>query len=196
MRLVLLLLLTFPLVAQTISFDAVVKDVVEERLRRSVKGGKNGNPHRLAALRQVFEEVQCCGEYLQEQKVSGSKLPNLICILPGESQDKIYVGAHYDAVDAGAGVVDNWSGASLLPSLYHSLKMKKNLRHTFVFLGFTDEEKGLIGSRYHARKLTKDDVQSIHAMVNIDAVGITPTKIWTSHADKCFCSGSSPWVIR
>ena len=43
--------------------------------------------------------------------------PNLICVLPGTSDEEIAGGAHFDHVKTGAGVVDNWSGASRLPEL-------------------------------------------------------------------------------
>ena len=44
----------------------------------------------------------------------------------------------------GEGVVDNWNGASLLPSLFESLESQA-LRHTFRFIGFAEEETGLSG---------------------------------------------------
>jgi putative aminopeptidase FrvX len=86
-------------------------------------------------------------------------------------------------VSAGDGVVDNWSGASLLPSLYEAVKLEPR-RHTYVFIGFTDEEQGEIGSRFYARQMTKEQVAAADAMVNMDTLGLAPTEIWTSHSDK------------
>ncbi len=60
----------------------------------------------------------------------------MICVLPGNSEKVIIVGAHFDHVSDGSGVVDNWSGASLLPSLYQALKDHPR-KHTFIFIGFT-----------------------------------------------------------
>jgi hypothetical protein len=60
--------------------------------------------------------------------------------LPGETERIILVGAHTDHVEEGDGVVGNWSGASLLPSLLYSLSAKPG-QHTFVFNGFTAEER-------------------------------------------------------
>jgi Zn-dependent M28 family amino/carboxypeptidase len=94
------------------------------------------------------------------------------------------VGAHTDHVDSfGDGVVDNWTGASLLPSLLYSLSGQSR-RHTFVFVGFAAEEQGLVGSAYYAEHLTPEQRTRVEAMVNMDSLGLTPTKVWATHADK------------
>ena len=161
-----------------VSFVALPRRVVEARL----KIAKTKNNERQLELRTLFQDVGC-GEKLSEEQVKGSKLGNLVCVLPGLSDETIIVGAHFDQVDAGKGIVDNWSGASLLPSLYESLKAEPR-KHTFVFIGFTDEEKGLVGSRYYAGHLSKEAVSKIEAMVNMDTLGLSATKVWVSHADK------------
>ena len=71
----------------------------------------------------------------------------MICALPGTSDKVIIVGAHFDHVPKGDGVADHWSGASLLPSLYEAIK-KEPRRHSYIFIGFTDEEKGEVGSHF------------------------------------------------
>ena len=98
-----------------------------------------------AELEELFNSVNCVGDQIQRQTIKYSNSPNLICILPGETSSVIVVGAHFDNEGSGSGVVDNWSGASLLPSIYQSLA-KKQRKHTFRFIGFTDEEVGLVGS--------------------------------------------------
>ena len=86
----------------------------------------------------MFSEAGCDEQHLSEQPVKGSKQPNVICLLPGTSDKVIIVGAHFDYVSAGNGVVDNWSGASLLPSLYEAIKIEPR-KHSYIFIGFTDE---------------------------------------------------------
>jgi Zn-dependent M28 family amino/carboxypeptidase len=110
-------------------------------------------------------------------------LPNVVCKLRGSSDRVIIVGAHFDHVADGDGVVDNWSGASLLPSLYEAIKDVPR-EHTFLFIGFTDEEKGEIGSRFYAQQMTKEQVSTTDAMVNLDTLGLAPTEVWKSHSDK------------
>jgi Zn-dependent M28 family amino/carboxypeptidase len=131
----------------------------------------------------MFSDAGCDDRHLSEQVVKGSKLPNVICVLPGSSQRYIIVGAHFDRVPEGDGVVDNWSGASLLPSLYESVKTQPRL-HTYIFIGFTDEEKGDVGSAFFVRQMSKDQVEETDAMVNMDTLGLGPTEVWGSHSDK------------
>ncbi len=123
-------------------------------------------------------------------------------MLPGQGESRIIVGGHFDFVDRGQGVVDNWSGCSLLPSLYQSLKTSSR-RHTFVFIGFTDEEKGLVGSQFYVHQMSKDDLGKVSAMVNMDSLGTSPTKVDLTRGDKrladAFASvaGSThlPWSV-
>ena len=116
-----------------------------------------------------------------------SRNPNLICVLPGQTDAKIIVGGHFDFVDRGRGVVDNWSGCSLLPSLYQSLKAFPR-KHTLVFIAFTDEEKGMVGSAFYVRQLSKQEIQGIRAMVNLDSLGTNPTKVELDRGDKLLAS--------
>jgi len=88
----------------------------------------------------MFAEVGCDEQHLSEQPVKGTKLPNLVCRLEDRSNKVSIVGAHFDHVSRGDGVVGNWSGASLLPSLYEALKNQPR-NHTYIFVGFTDEER-------------------------------------------------------
>ena len=164
---------------QQISYHRVEQATVEERL----KGSPSDNLGRQKKLRQLFEAAGCKGEALTEVEVEGSTLPNVICKLPGESNSVIVVGAHYDKVTAGNGVVDNWSGAALLASLFESLQAEPR-RHVFLFVGFTDEEKGLVGSDQFLKQATAEQRSRIRAMINLDSLGLSPTKVWLSRADK------------
>ncbi len=141
------------------------------------------NKEREARIRSWFAEAGC-GASLSEEPLERKLPPNVICVLPGETQEVILVGAHTDHVDSyGDGVVDNWTGVSLLPSLLYSLDGQPR-RHTFVFVGFSAEEKGLVGSAFYADHLTPEQRGRIEAVVNLDSLGLSPTKVWASHADK------------
>ena len=165
--------------AESVRFDPVPREVIAARLKQY--GGSNAE--REGALKKMFEEAGCDDQHLSEQIVEGSKLPNVICTLPGTSDNVIMVGAHFDHVSQGDGVVDNWSGASLLPSLYEAVKLIPR-KHTYIFIGFTDEEKGEIGSRFYVHRMTNEQLSSTNAMVNMDTLGLAPTEIWISHSDK------------
>jgi hypothetical protein len=153
-------------------------------IERHLKSFSRKNSEREALIRTWFAESGCKDSNLSEQALERKLPPNVICVLPGEAQEVIVVGAHTDHVDDfGAGVVDNWSGASLLPSFLYSL-IGQSRRHTFVFVGFTAEEKGMVGSAYYADHLTPEQRARIDAMVNIDSLGLGPTEVWATHADK------------
>ncbi|MGO9273967.1 MAG: M28 family metallopeptidase [Terriglobia bacterium] len=173
-------LLALPGLAQAAhpSSNPVLRQIIQQRLSEVA----NQNAEREATLRQMFEGAGCFGDHLTEQPVPHSRLPNLVCERPGATDSIILVGAHFDKVKAGAGVVDNWSGASLLPSLFQSLGHGLH-RHTFVFVGFTDEERGLVGSRYFVGHLTLEQRARIHAMINLDTLGLGPTKVFLAHSD-------------
>jgi len=163
--------------SETLQFSLVSQEGVEDRLRKYT----GDNKQRETTLKQMFTDAGCDGQHISEQSVKGSKLPNVICVLPGSSDKVIIVG--FDRVSEGDGVVDNWSGASLLPSLYEAVKIKPR-KHTYIFIGFTDEEKGLVGSHYYVRQMTKEQVAAADAMVNIDTLGLASTEAWASHSDK------------
>jgi hypothetical protein len=160
-------------------YDPVSREIIETRLEKY----KGNDQQREATLKQLFAEAGCDDQHLSEQPVKGSKLPNVVCLLPGNSDKVIIVGAHFDHISEGDGVVDNWSGASLLPSLYQAVKIEPR-KHTYIFIGFTDEEKGEVGSRFYARQMTKEQVSATDAMVNMDTLGLAPTEVWASHSDK------------
>jgi hypothetical protein len=149
-----------------------------------LKSFSTKNSVREALIRKWFSESGCKDSNLSEQPLAGTLPPNVICVLPGETQEVIIVGAHTDHVDsAGDGVVDNWTGASLLPGLLFSLDAQPR-HHTFVFVGFSAEEKGLVGSAYYADHLTPEQRAHIEAVVNLDTLGLGPTEVWATHADK------------
>jgi len=160
-------------------FDVVKQETVQTRL-----GLYKGNDQmREAALFKTFADAGCPAAHLSEQPVPKREEPNVICVLPGDTDEEIIIGAHFDHVREGGGVIDNWSGASLLPSLFQSLLGSKH-RHTYVFVGFTGEELGEIGSTFYVNQLSKNEVSEIELMITIDSIGLGPTKVWTSRSDK------------
>lgn len=144
--------------AQIIHFKEVSRETVEARLQRY----QGNDKQREETLRTLFGDAGCGGQHLTERVVKGSELPNLVCTLPGTSDKAFIIGAHYDHISAGEGVVDNWSGASLLPSLYEGMKVAQR-KHTFIFIAFAAEEQGEIGSHFYAQHMTKEEVAATDA---------------------------------
>lgn len=180
MRFCLALLLAVVASAERIEFLALKEEVLQERLRLA----HPKNRERFARLKALFDETGCRGEAIREQKVPQSKEPNLICAVAGSggSSRKIIVGAHFDAI-GGDGVIDNWSGAVLLPSLSEFIRRSPR-KHDFEFVGFAAEEKGLLGSREYMRKIPKEDRKNVAAVVALDSLGLGPVKSWPNGSTK------------
>ena len=164
--------------AQEVKFRTIPKEVVEGRLRDCPEK----SAQRWRKLEEWFKAAGG-GDSLSEQPVSGYPDPNVICTLRGESDSTIIVGAHFDNGGWGHGVIDNWSGAALLPTLYESLKVVPR-KHTFIFVGFAAEEEGLKGSSFYARHMTREEVARTRALVNLDCLGLGTTAVLTLSSDK------------
>ncbi len=159
--------------AQNVSVELYVisPEIITERLRRlHLK-----NAERETELKIMFEDAGC--KAVEEEIVVRKDPPNITCTLPGTTDSLIIVGAHFDHAEKGDGAVDDWSGASLLPSLFQALNDTPR-KHTFVFVGFTDEEKGLVGSNFYVKHFPKDRLSAIEAVVNLECLGLAPTKVW------------------
>lgn len=165
--------------AQTsIHVNEVSHEIIETRLRSFSRK----DSEREQILKAAFQEVGCDKEHLSEQLVKHTKQPNLICVLPGASDSEIIVGAHFDHASEGSGVVDNWSGAAMLVSFYQALCAEPR-KHTIIFIAFSGEEDGLLGSEEYAKLLTPSQIAKIQVMVSLDSLGMGPTKIWLHHSD-------------
>jgi Peptidase family M28 len=174
-----LLWLLFAAGAQAqVQFRTLDRAVIEARIEAFSKK----NAERELILEKMFAQSGCGPDKIQREVVKKKLPPNLICVVPGLTDRVILVGAHSDHADIGDGVVDNWSGASLLPSLMYSVNEIPR-QHTYVFIAFTDEEGGMVGSDYYAKKLSPEQRLLVDAMVNLDTLGLGPTKVWGTHAD-------------
>jgi hypothetical protein len=171
-RAFLILILLAACLAQKLRFSPVEKAIILERAGNVPASG----PERSARMKELFVESGCLT--VAEQGVPSSELPNLICHLKGESEETIIVGANYGQVSP-----DNWAGASLLPGLYQSLAARKR-RHTFVFVAFADEKKTSTAAQFFVGHMTDSAVKHIQAMIDLDSLGLSPTKFWAAHSDK------------
>ncbi|MCL2827160.1 MAG: M28 family metallopeptidase [Oscillospiraceae bacterium] len=93
---------------------------------------------------------------------------NVILTLPGQSDKKMVVGAHYDSVFY-PGASDNASGVALL---LESAWRMRDIDHyyTIVYIFFGAEEAGLYGAYYYAHALTQEEHDNILFMINADVL--------------------------
>ncbi|MCK4908386.1 MAG: M20/M25/M40 family metallo-hydrolase [Planctomycetes bacterium] len=110
---------------------------------------------------------------ITEQTVAHTN--NVIGILPGEKQETLVIGAHYDHLGADKdgdifpGANDNASGIAGILELARVLAKNKH-RRTIVFVAFGAEEWGLFGSRYYTNNPLVPVKRTV-AMLNMDAIG-------------------------
>jgi Zn-dependent M28 family amino/carboxypeptidase len=176
--------------AGALRYELVSREDVESRLKKY--GGSDYTRER--TIKELFAEAGCDTRHLSEQAVPGAELPNVICVLPGSSNRALIVGAHFDHVNLGEGIVDNWSGASLLPSLFQAVKGEPRT-HSYVFVAFADQPRELVGSRFYVHQMTKEQVALTDVMVNMDSLGLAPTKFWNGQPDRTL-SGAIAYIAK
>src|SRR5437667_3117916 len=120
--------------------------------------------------------------------LGGLSTRNVIAILPGTSPalrgEVVVIGAHYDHLGLGGpdamdpdstgrvhnGADDNASGTAALLEVARQLARRQPAR-TIVFVAFSGEELGTLGSSYFVLHPVPEPVDSIYAMLNMDMVG-------------------------
>lgn len=172
----LLLLLPNSIVPQAPA-PAVVLSTVEE-FKAAFAAVPCQNSERLEAVATLFREMGATESDYTIEKFKD--IENFVLRKPGETEEKIVIGAHYDLAGQGScGALDNWTGVVTIAHLYRTLKDLK-LKKTLVFVGFGQEEKGLLGSKAMAKQIKKDEVKQYCAMVNIDSLGLTTPMVMTN----------------
>ncbi len=133
---------------------------------------------------QVLEGWRAIGETsVKRQEV---EVKNVVGVLPGEgplADETIVIGAHYDHLGFGGngsaapgvheihnGADDNGSGSTVLMEVARQLAAGKKLPRRIVFIAFTGEERGLIGSARYVRNPLFPLDKTV-AMLNLDMVG-------------------------
>ena len=164
--------------AQTFRFTPVDKATVLER----VADAPTTNERRQTRIKELFTQAGCRGSALTEQTVEGSGSPNIICRLNGKSNETIVVGAGYGQA-ASKDASDSWSAAALLPSIYQSLTGRQR-RHTLLFIAFAGNGNAPNGAEFYAAHMTERETMQTQAVVSLNALGLSPTKVWTHHSDK------------
>ena len=110
---------------------------------------------------------------------------NVLAYLPGQTDEYVIVGAHYDHLGRGnfdslapsqigqihPGADDNASGtAGVLELARHFAPMKGQLHRGILFASFAGEELGLLGSAEWVKEPTRPLEKAV-AMVNMDMIG-------------------------
>lgn len=110
---------------------------------------------------------------------------NVIGFLPATSDTTVIIGAHYDHLGWGTyaslydgeekmihnGADDNASGVAALLELarYYS-SVRESFRYSLLFIAFSGEEAGVLGSSYFSNNMTIDPGKA-RMMANLDMIG-------------------------
>ncbi|WP_372935590.1 M20/M25/M40 family metallo-hydrolase [Seonamhaeicola sp.] len=107
---------------------------------------------------------------------------NVIGFLDNNAENTVVIGAHYDHLGYGAegslhrgekaihnGADDNASGVAVLLDLAKKLK-ETNTNNNYLFITFSGEEMGLLGSNYFVKNPTIN-TKKVNYMINMDMVG-------------------------
>ncbi|MBN2868831.1 MAG: M28 family peptidase [Flavobacteriaceae bacterium] len=108
---------------------------------------------------------------------------NVIGFIDNQAENTVIIGAHYDHLGYGAegslyrgetkeihnGADDNASGVGVLLDLAKKLK-DTNKSNNYLFITFSGEEMGLLGSNYYAKNPTVSNDKANY-MINMDMVG-------------------------
>jgi len=116
---------------------------------------------------------------LVAEPVDGKKLPGAIVI--GAHYDHLGKGGRYSlsphAEEPHVGADDNASGAAVLLEVARELAVRKNeLKRDIVFVAFSGEESGVLGSAHLVHQWTEKaksngQLKDVYAMLNMDMVG-------------------------
>ncbi|HYS11283.1 MAG TPA: M28 family peptidase [Myxococcales bacterium] len=141
-----------------------------DRLARLVRGLIGLGPRHDAAGQWKaadFVRAQLGGFAVEEQRytVAGAGFRNLIVRLGPDTQERLVIGAHYDAHGPYPGADDNASGTAALIEIARLLQgATLPLRTELAW--YSNEEYGLLGSEAHARS-----VRGVRAMVSLEMLG-------------------------
>jgi len=118
-------------------------------------------------------------ENSQDSTITGT---NVLGYIDNQAENTIIIGAHYDHLGYGAqgslhkgeraihnGADDNASGVAVMLDLAGKLK-GVNTANNYLFMAFSGEEMGLLGSNYFAKNPTIDS-KAVSYMINMDMVG-------------------------
>jgi len=108
---------------------------------------------------------------------------NVVGLIDNKKETTIIIGAHYDHIGYGGqysldrgineihnGADDNASGTAMLLNLVKKLSKRNNSNSNYLFIGFSAEELGLLGSRYFVNSNLYDEGK-YNMMINLDMVG-------------------------
>jgi Tfp pilus assembly protein FimT len=191
-----LLSLSIPLSAQIIEEERLIKHV-QFLASDALEGRGTGTKGERKAGKYIASQFKKAGlkpyagaknfhQSFTARKGSSGEVTsnNILGFIDNQQAHTIIIGAHYDHLGRGDqgsslaenpkgkihnGADDNASGVAALLELarYYSSNPRKE-NYNFLFVAFSGEELGLLGSKYVAERLRAEDM---NVMINLDMIG-------------------------
>jgi len=156
--------------------DSAAAYIADQFARSGLKPGADDGSYY-----QTWKEI--VGKEMQEQDIK-----NVIGIIPGSKSgwedQSVVVCAHYDHLGLGwpdvregnegkihFGADDNASGVAVLLELAKIMAQSGQPDRTIIFIAFTGEENGLMGSRHYVKNMKKYPANKIMGALNLDTIG-------------------------
>ena len=163
---------------------SILESVVEASLSRDLAAIQKTIDESLLPQSSLLPGWRIRGNVAIERVETQSK--NVLAILPGNQSkpsETVVLGAHYDHLGFGGansaapgehvvhhGADDNASGTAMLVEVARILKAEGPFPRTVLFIAFSGEERGLLGSAHYTANAAVPLADTV-AMVNLDMVG-------------------------
>lgn len=165
------------------SFEVQAQNVqisTEDDIAEDVKSVNCKNSQRIESVKKLFLKMGAKEDEIKIEKIKD--VENLVVVKKGKTDEKVFVGAHYDKVADGCGAIDNWTGIVILANLFRTMK-DLTTQKTYIFVAFGKEELGLYGSQEMAEAIPKEKRAEYYAMVNFDSFGFTYPQVMRNITD-------------
>jgi Zn-dependent M28 family amino/carboxypeptidase len=175
--------------------SAMLREIDPKRMRAvvehlsSMPNRNTNNPTLFEAAEWIAAEYRKIPglqvELMKYTAPKGARVPvekevvQVVATLPGETDRRILVGGHFDSInmvdrEAGLnarapGADDDLSGVSMAMEVARVMSQRK-WRHTVVFVAFSGEEQGLLGSKALAKR-AREEGWKIDAVLSSDIIG-------------------------
>ncbi len=159
-----------------IQFSGEVALDMETDFVKRFPNRSSGMPNNRRAVDWLFTKFRSMGMYCQTDSWNiinynrHVKLENLICTLPGESQQEIIIVAHHDQSPSTIQGADNdGSGIAILLQLAKIFSRESSQKYTLVFVASDGEEYGMLGTKRFMER--HPNHRNIIAGISLDNLG-------------------------
>lgn len=166
------------------SYELLAADYIAKRMKESGLSpkGNEGTYFQTFSFKQS-SDPHTEAAFTDEQGDGFLTGTNVIGFIDNGAKTTVVIGAHYDHLGMGGegslyrdgdaihnGADDNASGVAVMLELAYRIKTSDLKGQNYLFMAFSGEEMGLLGSNYFTKNATID-LSTVSYMINMDMVG-------------------------